>query len=388
MKYTKNGLILLIMLVSISMIHAQAPEEQYSFAQVPKSHTNYVTQAELWWKEIEKDPQNENSWYHYFRACRNAHATAGWSNDFVNESPFLRRGNDILALMEIYIPDTFTTNFAMWLNDGFNPEKGPYLLKAYKMNPDFQGIHATMITYADSEFDFELRKDVNQKWFSCNEMSPGLLAYGYNVLESLEPQSILFTQHDNDTYPLWMLQDVKNIRTDVTVINFDMLLIKSYREKVFDKYQIGHLDRLFEESNPVNLESILNHIIAHYENSRPFFIGLSVTPAYYENFSDRFFVSGLTLKYSDTPLDMIPINQDLYENKFLLDYLKIQMTSDPNQNNVDKMNLNYFHSFQMLYDHYLEENQSEKADKIKELTKHIIQNAQDPVWMERFEKAF
>ncbi len=388
MKYIINGLVLFILITSQCIIHAQVPEEQFSFAQVPKPHDYYIEQAELWWKEIEKNQQDENSWYHYFRACRNAHATAGWSSDFVNESPFLRRGNDILALMETYIPDTFTTNFAMWMNDGFNPEKGPYLLKAYQMNPDFQGIHATMIAYTDSEFDYELRKEVNQKWFSRNEMSPGLLAYGYNVLVSLEPESILFTQHDNDTYPLWMLQDVKNIRTDVTVINFDMLLVKSYREKAFDKFQIDPLDQQFEESNSVNLKSILNHIITHYRNSRPFYIGLSVTPAYYENFSDRFYVSGLALKYSDTPLDMVSVNQDLVENKFLLDYLKIQMTPDPNQSNVDRMNLNYFSSFQMLHDHYQKENQPDKADKIKELTEQIIQNAQDPAWTERFEKTF
>ena len=94
---------------------------------------------------------------------------------------------------------------------------------------------------------------------------------------SLEPGSILFTQHDNDTYPLWMLQDVKNIRTDVTVINFDMLLVKSYREDVFKKYRIEPIDQEFEESNPINLEAILNHIIVHYQKTRPFYLGLSVT---------------------------------------------------------------------------------------------------------------
>ncbi|MCJ7812872.1 hypothetical protein MUP95_06095 [bacterium] len=388
MRNHKNCFLPIILMILYSIVWAQKPEEQFSFAEVSKSHTYYVTQAELWWKEIEEDQQDENSWYQYFRACRNTCATAGWSSDFVNESPFLRQGNDILQLMEKHIPHTFTYNFTMWLNDGFNPEKGSYLLKAYSMNPDFHGIHATMITYTDSEFDFEMRKAVNQKWFSRNEISPGLLAYGYNVLSSLEPEAILFTQHDNDTYPLWMLQDVKNIRTDVTVINFDMLLVKSYRKKVFERYQIKPLDRLFEESNPVNLESVLNHIIANYQNTRPFYIGLSVTPAYYEDFIDQFYVIGLTLKYSNNPLDVIPANKDLFENKFLLDYLKIQLVPDQHQINVDKMNLNYLYYFKILYEHYLNENQLVEADKIKELANIIMLHSQDAPWIERFQNTF
>jgi hypothetical protein len=81
-----------------------------------------------------------------------------------------------------------------------------------------------------------------------------------NYLESCEPNAILFTHADNDTYPLWYCQEVEGIRQDVRVVVMPYLAAEWYiqqlQRKIYknealkmsiplDKYQSGQIDYVY-----------------------------------------------------------------------------------------------------------------------------------------------
>ncbi len=71
------------------------------------------------------------------------------------------------------------------------------------------------------------------KYFE-HDRSQNRIAYEYawNIMAGLDRNAIIFTNGDNDTFPIWYLQIVEKFRTDVSVVNLSLVNLHWYIKQI------------------------------------------------------------------------------------------------------------------------------------------------------------
>lgn len=118
-------------------------------------------------------------------------------------------------------------------------------------------------------------------YYQCDR-SENYMPYEYarNILMSCDPDAVLFTGGDNDTFPVWALQATYGYRTDVAVVCLPLANTNWYAKQMRDYYglDLGMTDEQIDNLRPFRLpdgkairiqEQISTAIIVHNADKRP-----------------------------------------------------------------------------------------------------------------------
>ncbi|MDR1779809.1 MAG: DUF2723 domain-containing protein [Tannerella sp.] len=138
---------------------------------------------------------------------------------YLNQTPLQPRERDYAYAGSFYA-------FCIWI--GLGVAGVAYLLERYAKAPALiSGIVASIVCL------YVPYIMVSQNW-DDHDRSGRYIArdFGSNYLNSCEPDAIIFTNGDNDTFPLWYAQEVEGVRTDVRVCNTSYLQTDWYTDQM------------------------------------------------------------------------------------------------------------------------------------------------------------
>lgn len=127
---------------------------------------------------------------------------------YLNQKPLEPRERDYAYVGSFYA-------FAIWIGLGVLAIR-EWVLK--KLSPTAGAIGATVIGLLVAPVIM-----AEQGW-DDHDRSTKMVAHdiALDYLQSCAPNAILFTYGDNDTYPLWYIQEVENVRPDVRIVNLSL----------------------------------------------------------------------------------------------------------------------------------------------------------------------
>jgi hypothetical protein len=357
-----------------NLLQAQKPETIFSFARHPQSMQWYTQQKEAWAKVVSNHPKDNKAWYNYYYVTRilNNHNV----NDKRSRSEKDKELSEIVDRMSEQIPDSYDYNFCRWQLQGNDMKYYSFLEKAISIDSNRTEHIDYMINIGEIDNKPKQRDQYSARKFDVGELSPGFMYYNYNVLSGLEPDAILLTAGDNDTYPAWALQG-RGIRKDVKVLNVYLLQIDRYRERVFRELGAEPVSRS-TDSDEENFRKHIIESLTRNQKNHPIYIALTASNCdeYLNTIQDKLYLTGLAYRYDTSSFDNTAVLRRNFEKRYALDYLDKAFYVEPSEERMHEINTNYLVPMLKLHEHYQLSGNTDQDEWIKEKILMLCKNTE------------
>lgn len=240
-----------------------------------------------------------------------------------------------------------------YLTSSQNKRDYSALKQAYQLAPQNVELQFEMSKYYEQSNQSSAKKQMLNNLKSV--VSEPLKEYAYNTLMSVEQNAILITYGKNDTYPIWILQELEGKRKDVKVLNYDLLMDDDYRRN-----KAKELGLKLSKSYTNQLDILKD--IATKNTGKSIYYSLTVSHLLMKNLKNNLYTVGLAFKYSNTEISNIATIKTNWEDNFL----KTQLKSSVKAGEIRKMEMNYLLPLTQLARHYKEQNNTTAYNEIKE----------------------
>lgn len=162
----------------------------------------------------------------------------------------------------------------------------------------------------------------------------------YNMLVGLRENAIIFTGGDNDTFPLWYIQEVRSFRKDIQVVNLSLLNTPWYImqlkyaptpvEMSLDDVEIENLRGYYTpEGNVVTVKDIMvPEIIRSNIDKRPIYFAVTVPSSDSKLVEGKLLQEGL-VKRVDPAVEAQSFDLAIMEENFLGGVYRFRGLDDP-----------------------------------------------------------
>jgi len=272
----------------------------------------------------------------------------------------------ILDRLEASFAGSFEYHYARWLNSHLDTALQFHLMEAYRLAPENSLLLHDMVAF------YELSNDPVHKARYCRLMQEEqiydtlLYEYARNLFRSLPEGAFLFTQGEWDTYPLWVLQHTFGERTDITLLQMDLLHREHYFNRVMKPFPLrrGAYQRFLRNKAAFFRE------LADASGKHPVFLSLTLDNQILNASAPILYNTGLAMKLSVLPFNNMEV---LAENwsRFELKHPE----AIPRNPELAKMMGNYLFPMALLYRQAQATGQDEEGDELRRLMTILARNA-------------
>ncbi|HYG51966.1 MAG TPA: hypothetical protein VD905_13735 [Flavobacteriales bacterium] len=318
-----------------------------------RSQGYYKTEADAFERQAREQPASSQAWLNLYKSSLYSFYT---SSSKVLTAAQKQELNDILEEMKAKVPASYEYNLAVYLNGQHNTSLIGYLAKAAEIKPDQLDIVEQYVAYYAITGDIPKLKESVQKHRKVSRYETFIDEYAYNLLQSLDNNSVLFTHGVMDTYPVYYQQLNLKVNPGVEIINIDYLNSETYRNALSKRLGISF-------SWTGNSYTSAFDIATKLQATRSVYFSSAFSKSELKKHESNLELNGLAFKYGESKPDATKI-ESLWSGKYKKTQLeKTTMTDDY----AKKMANNYLPVLITVYKYYTAENKDKEAAAAKSL---------------------